>query len=81
MHHETLIIVLVSACLLVNLITLAVVILFHKSKRANERAARLQVAAAVSKEAPRVQGIVFCRSCGSQFDSRLAVCPYCKTTR
>jgi hypothetical protein len=78
MHHETLIIVLVSACLLVNLITLAVVILSHKSRRrAYEQDAKLQVAAALSP----VQGIVFCRSCGSQFDSTLDVCPHCKTPR
>jgi rubrerythrin len=78
MHHETLIIVLVSACLLVNLITLAVVILSHNRRRANEQDAKLQVAAALLSP---VQGIVFCRSCGNQFDSALDVCPHCKTTR
>lgn len=77
MHHETLIIVLVSACLLVNLITLAVVILSHNRRRADEQDAKLQVAAALSP----VQGIVFCRNCGNQFDSALDVCPHCKTTR
>jgi rubrerythrin len=78
MHHETLIIVLVSACLLVNLITLAVVILSHNRRRADEQDAKLQVAAALS---PSAQGIVFCRNCGNQFDSTLDVCPHCKTTR
>jgi rubrerythrin len=77
MHHETLIIVLVSACLLVNLITLAVVFLSHNRRRADQQDAKLQVAAALSP----VQGIVFCRSCGNQFDSALDVCPHCKTTR
>jgi rubrerythrin len=77
MHHETLIIVLVSACLLVNLITLAVVFLSHNRRQADEQDAKLQVAAALSP----VQGIVFCRNCGNQFDSTLDVCPHCKTTR
>jgi rubrerythrin len=79
MHHETLIIVLVSACLLTNLITLAVVIMSHNRRRAVEQDAKLQVAAALSPVP--VQGIVFCRSCGNQFDSTLDVCPHCKTTR
>jgi NADH:ubiquinone oxidoreductase subunit K len=80
MHHEALIIVLVSACLLVNLITLAVVVvnLTHNRRRADEQQyAKLQVAAARSS----VHGIVFCRNCGNQFDSTLDVCPHCKTTR
>ena len=77
MNHETLIIVLVSACLIVNIITLIVVVLSYKSKRVMEQDAKLQVAAALSP----VHGIVFCRNCGNQFDAGLDVCPYCKTTR
>jgi hypothetical protein len=83
MNQETLIVVLVSACLIVNLITLTVVFLSRKSLRAtaaiNEQNAKLQVAAALSKE--QGQGIVFCRNCGNQFDSTLDVCPHCNRAR
>lgn len=84
MNNETLIIVLVSACLIVNLITLTVVILSRKSKPAGANVveeAKLQVAAAQSKADPPVQGIVFCRGCGNQFDSTLDTCPHCNRAR
>jgi NADH:ubiquinone oxidoreductase subunit K len=84
MNNETLIIVLVSACLIVNLITLIVVILSRKTKLAVANVAEeavIQVAAAQSQAAPPVKGIVFCRGCGNQFDSTLDVCPHCNRAR
>jgi hypothetical protein len=80
MSHETLIIVLVSVCLIVNLVTLVVVFLFYKSMRA-VTIVNNQVSASLSKEVPPVQGIVFCRNCGNQFDSILDVCPHCNRAR
>jgi predicted Zn-ribbon and HTH transcriptional regulator len=62
----------------VNLITLIVVIKNKSSVIGKvEQKAGVKVAAA---EQP-VQGIVFCRSCGNQYDSTLAACPHCKTAR
>lgn len=84
MNNETLIIVLVAACLIVNLITMFVVISSYKNKtRSNvsEQLRSVKIAPVTENGSSSVQGIVFCRKCGKQFDSSLMECPHCKKAR
>lgn len=82
MNNETLIILLVAACLIVNIITLVVVITKNKNqpKLINEHIDPDQIAPSPVLSST-VQGVVFCRNCGNQFDSTMNECPHCKTPR
>lgn len=82
MNNETLIIALVAAGLIVNIITLVVVLTKRKnpthSATAQINPGHIAPSLAGSAE---TQGVVFCRSCGNQYDSALNACPNCKTAR
>lgn len=90
-----LVLIIAAAGLVVNIITLIVVIgVLKKIKKeavmldAGQAAA---VEALVQKEKPaggqskpaaaNGAGVVFCRNCGSPFDSNNAACPQCNTPR
>ncbi|MBS4212974.1 MULTISPECIES: hypothetical protein [Neobacillus] len=90
-----LVLIIAAAGLVVNIITLIVVI--GVLKRFKKEAAKLDVGqaaaveATVQKEMPAGgqskpaaaagAGVVFCRNCGSPFDSSNAACPQCNTPR
>jgi hypothetical protein len=83
-EESSFVIGLLVASLLVNLITLVIVIVLFKkngmgANRKEGRGGSAQVEAAAST-AP-VSGIVFCRSCGNQYDSTSPACPSCKAAR
>ncbi|MCH6267298.1 hypothetical protein [Neobacillus citreus] len=92
-----LVLIIAAAGLVVNIITLIVVIgVLRKFKKEAAKldagqAATVEALASVQKEKPAGgeskpaaaagAGVVFCRNCGSPFDSNNAACPQCNTPR
>ncbi|WP_423799828.1 hypothetical protein [Neobacillus sp. SAB-20_R2A] len=91
-----LVLIIAAAGLVVNIITLIVVIgVLKKFKKEavmlDAGQAAVAVEASVQKEKPAGgqskpaaaagAGVVFCRNCGSPFDSNNAACPQCNTPR
>lgn len=90
-----LVLIIAAAGLVVNIITLIVVIgvlkKFKKEAVMLDAGQAAAVEASVQKEKPAGgqskpaaaagAGVVFCRNCGSPFDSNNAACPQCNTPR
>ncbi|WP_338470820.1 hypothetical protein R4Z10_18900 [Niallia sp. XMNu-256] len=87
LENPYLLIGLVSASLILNLITLVLVIVSMKKNKANPAPTigqgKLETATntPIETKQPVVEGIVFCRNCGTQFETTHPVCPSCKTAR
>ncbi len=86
LNLSTLMMVLNAASLLVSVITMVYVIVLMKKFKAQSRRdgnmAGLGQASSAKEEKPSLEtGVVFCRTCGNQYDSSLKVCPNCKTKR
>jgi uncharacterized paraquat-inducible protein A len=74
---------LTIASLVVNLITMILVIVSLTMKRSIqvEQQASAQVAASRQTKPSEVAGVVFCRNCGKQYDSKHSSCPSCQAPR
>jgi rubrerythrin len=77
--------IIITASLLVNLITLTVVLNFiRKSKQSTmikEQKDQSQVRTPKPNKSIGETGAVFCRNCGKQYESTQTTCPDCKTPR
>ncbi len=90
MTMELWIVILVAASLLLNVVTLILVIGLIRRNNAGAQAGAGPLSTAAASNSGTSSGsdlggadsgVVFCRSCGSQFDSKLNACPACGTTR
>lgn len=84
--ESTLMLGLLIASVALNLIIMVFVILIFRKMNskssANQEQSAIGEAAATRQTNPStIEGIVFCRNCGTQHNSSDAVCPNCKTPR
>ncbi|OCA87664.1 hypothetical protein A8F94_07360 [Bacillus sp. FJAT-27225] len=80
-NDPLLLVVLVGVSLLLNIITLGVVISIKRKMSAGAAPTKRKNASSAEAAATIEAGVVFCRNCGSQFDSTRTVCPHCETAR
>ena len=85
MFNEPFMIGILAAILIINLITLILVIKLMINSKAKHisKAHNLTVSNTNENQIQpsAVSGIVFCRNCGHQFDSKNTSCPNCHTER
>lgn len=74
---------LMSVCVLILLVNIAMLILLIIQMRRNgtSRSAPRRVKRGKSMTDTEQTGVIFCRECGVQFDSNLGACPSCKPPR
>jgi hypothetical protein len=84
---SVLLLVLSTVSLIVSIVTMVfVIVLLNKfQKQSSREGGRLsgagqEIFAKAAKPSSET-GVVFCRTCGNQYDSTLKVCPNCKTPR
>lgn len=77
---NTIMMILIVACFIMNLITMILVIV---SMKRNKLVSYIKEQNAAAQVAPAAEeaGVVFCRNCGNPYDSTIKVCPSCKTPR
>lgn len=82
--------ILLIIVLLMNIITMILVIVLIKKKKTSKdlekeyQVSSVQIAAATGSDQGKGyadSGVVFCRSCGTQYDSANSACPVCKSER
>jgi uncharacterized membrane protein len=85
---SVLLLVLSTVSLIVSIVTMVfVIVLMNKFQQQSRReGGRLSgtgqdASARESAKSSPETGVVFCRTCGNQYDSNLKVCPNCKTPR
>lgn len=79
---------IITALLVLNIIvsvaTLTmVIVLLTKKRTTNNNSVQpvkdSMVSQTIITQQSHESGVVFCRNCGNQYDSSVAVCPHCKT--
>ncbi|RHW42725.1 hypothetical protein D1B31_03835 [Neobacillus notoginsengisoli] len=78
LEDPLLLLILIAASLVLNLITLVLVMILMKRTRGAKKEASQPSKTSGAAQKPIESGIIFCRSCGSQYDSAKPSCPRCQ---
>ncbi|CEG28509.1 hypothetical protein [Bacillus sp. B-jedd] len=70
--------ILAAASLVLNLIILILVMVLMKRTRGLKQETSQPARTAGKTDKPIESGIIFCRNCGSQYDSAKSACPRCQ---